>query len=1041
MKERVFGFDVGTTSIGFAVIDDVPDLWLGHICGLGVRIFPEARDPKGIPLNQQRRAKRMMRRQLRRRRLRRRALNETLAAAGLLPAFDRNADSEWAAVMRGDPYALRARGLAEPLQAFELGRALYHLAKRRQFKTRDAADSEADGGDDEETATDRQSTLAALRRERTTLGAWLAGKDADARKGHPPTERRRGIHAERETIAREFEALWTRQAASHARLQDDSFKAAVREMIFFQRPVFWRTNTLGHCRFMPDEPLCPKGAWLSQQRRMLEKLNNLALAGGNQRPLDAEERDAIRARLQTQAFMSWAGVRSALKPLYAARGQKGLEKELRFNLDLGGDRGLPGNAVEAKLADIFGADWPAHPHKQAIRDAAQARLGGADYARTPDGARVVILSAAERLQRRAEAARSFVADFGVTSAQATALQDLAFPAGWEPFSAAALRLFLPRLEAGSRMGELLNGPGEEAWRDATFPDRERPSGEIHDLLPSPKQKEEQARIRGLRNPTVVRVQNELRKVVNNLIRVYGKPDRIRIELARTVGKSLRERDEDLARNRKHEAERRKARDDLEAQGIAEPSRDDIERWRLWKECGAIDPYSGQHICFDDLFRNNLFQVEHIWPRSKSLDDSFANKTLCHRDWNVRKNNRQPYEAFGHTEEWTAMTGRMWRNVLDKRMPKGKALRFCREAALPDDFASRQLNDTGYAARQAVEFLKLLWPDRGSEAPVTVQAVSGRVTARLRRLWQLNNILSPEGEKNRRDHRHHAVDALVVACTHPGMSQALSRFWQEKENAAVPRPSLPPPWPSIRGDADAAVAGIVVSHRVRKKVSGPLHEDTTYGDTGEDAETARGSFLVLVKRKKVEALSRRELDTIRDGKVREIVTQWVAAHGGDPKKAFATYPRLGEDGPEIRTARLTVKRQRKVVAPVATGYADLGANHHIAIYRMADGKTEFEVVSLYEAARRLQRHEPVVRRERGDGGSFVMSLAAGEAVKFPQDGSVWIVQGVWANGPIVLERANDAAHATTVRPNAASLLKQGAQKVSVDPIGRVRPAQD
>lgn len=984
-----------------------------------------------------------MRRQLRRRRQRRRALNETLHAADLLPRFEKDKGSEWSRVMAADPYELRRRGIEAPLTAFELGRTLYHLAKRRHFKGRDLAETEPNNETPDEAAakTNRDTTLTALRREGVTLGAWLAAKDADATKGRPPRERRRGVHANRETIATEFEKLWTTQRTYHSILRDESFRHAVREIIFFQRPVFWRTNTLGSCRFMPGAPLCPRGSWLSQQRRMLEKLNNLALTGGNQRPLDAEERTAILTKLQVQAAMSWTGVRAALRPLYAARGEKGAEKGLKFNLELGGDKKLPGNPLEAKLAKIFGESWLAHPHKQAIRDSAYDQLGAADYDRTPDDKRVIILSESERREKRSNAAMSFITKFGITQEQAAALEDIAFPTGWEPFSEAALRAFLPKLEESIRMGELLNGPTYENWRDTTFPGRERPTGEILDLLPSPRNKDEQERIAKIRNPTVVRIQNELRKVINNLIRVHGKPDRIRVELTRKVGKSKRERDEDQKRIRKNERDRKAAKADLESKGILQPSRDDIEKWLLWQECGEFDPYSGKSINFDDLFRNNIFQIEHIWPRSKSLDDAFGNKTLCHHDWNIRKNNRTPFEAFGHTDEWSAMKNRIWKHVTEKHMSKGKALRFCREEPLPDDFSSRQLNDTGYAALQAVAFLKRLWPDVGPEAPVTVQTVSGRVTAQLRRLWHLNNILSGDGDKTRGDHRHHAVDALAVACAYPGVTQMLSRFWQSRENPSAQHHHLPPPWPTIRSDAEKSVREINVSHRVRRKVSGPLHMETSYGDTGEDVETRTGVYRLFVTRKRVDTLSKSELDDIRDDEVRQTIKDWVAKHGGDPKKAFATYPCLRQNGPEIRKVRLTIKQQRKLMASVSTGYADLGANHHIAIYRKSDGSADFEVVSLYEASRRLVRRKPIVRRDGGHELIFVMSLAQGDAVEFPNGEGVWITQGVWSNGQIVLEHSNDAAHVTTTRPNPGTLLRKGCRKVSVDPIGRISRAHD
>lgn len=1052
---RIFGFDLGTTSIGFAVIDHDQANQTGKILRLGVRIFPEARDPDGIPLNQTRRQKRLIRRQLRRRRMRRRALNEALSAAGLLPKYG---TPEWDAVMALDPYALRSRGIEERLEPHEFGRALYHLAQRRHFRGRDLEEETAEGEtqEDKEAKSGRDATLQSLRARNITLGQWLAEKRAVASRGNPPQERRRGIHAHRSVVEEEFGRLWAAQAKHHAFLGDSALKDQVQGIVFAQRPVFWRTNTLGQCPFMPGEPLCPKGSWLAAQKRMLEKLNNLRVAGGNARPLDEEERAAILARLQTQASMSWQGVRAALKPLYKQRGEPGAEKSLVFNLELGGDRWLPGNAVEARLADIFGKSWNDHPHKQAIRHALHERLWDADYHRTPDGKRVVILDPDTRAARRAETVRTFKEDFGLTEEQCTALKELKFPTGWEPYSTKALQTFLPQLEAGTTFGALLNGPEWEEWRDRTFPQREKPTGEVCDRLPSPASREEQKRLAHLRNPTIVRTQNELRKVVNNLIRLYGRPDLIRVELTREVGRSKREREEMQKQIRKNERKRKEAVADLAAKGIVEPSRDTVEKWLLWKASLERCPYTGDQISFDDLFRAGLYDVEHIWPRSKSLDDSLGNKTLCRRDVNLEKGNRTPWQAFGHdADRWEAMKQRVWSMVRDGAFPVAKARKFCWEEDIPDDFAARQLTDTGYAARQAVAFLKRLWPDEGPTAPVRVQAVSGRVTGQLRRLWNLNNILSDDGEKTRDDHRHHAIDALVVACAHPGMTQRLSRYWQERDNPGAVRPVLPPPWSGIRDDAERAVGRIVVSHRVRKKVSGPLHKETVYGDTGADFQTGTGVYRQFVTRKPVTALTKSELfgnphkdgEGIRDDRVRAILQAWVNERGGDPKKAFAEFPRLGENGAEIRKVRVLTKQQLSLMAPIATGYTDLGNNHHIAIYRRPDGAVFAEVVSLFEAARRLARRQPVVQRHRGDGSEFVMSLAPGEAVEIPEgeQRGIWIVKGIWSgdrsNGRVVLEATHDAVGTTTTRPTANSLIKRRIRKVSIDPVGRVRPARD
>jgi CRISPR-associated endonuclease Csn1 len=609
---------------------------------------------------------------------------------------------------------------------------------------------------------------------------------------------------------------------------------------------------------------------------------------------------------------------------------------------------------------------------------------------------------------------------------------------------------MPELERGVMMGQLLASPDWADWREATFPNREKPTGEVLDKLPSPTHPDERARQTKLRNPTVVRVQNELRKVVNNLIDFCGrKPDLIRIELARDVGLGKAEREEKSKGMRQFENQRKAAKADLENKGFKEPAHRDIEKWLLWKECHDRCPYTGDEIGFEALFRNGEFEVEHIWPRSRSLDDSQANKTLCRRDVNIAKGNKTPFEFYKNKpEEWEDVKTRLWKMMAPKGkdgLKAGKIKRFLKEE-LPDDFKSRQLNDTGYAARQAMEQLKRLWPDVGPTGKVYVQPVNGKVTAYLRKHWEMNNILADTGEKNRADHRHHAIDALVVACAHGGMTEKLSRYWQLKDDvrAAGPeKPKLTPPWPTIRADADKAAQAIVVSHRVRKKVSGPFHKETVYGDTGEDVTTKSGVYREFVRRKKVEVLTKGEYDDIRDDHIRSVMKAWLEDKGGDPKKInWSNYPRVTEGGPKIKSVRLLIKQQIALMAPVSTGFADLGSNHHIAVYKRPDGKTEFEVVSLFEASRRLAKREPVVKRGR-DGSTFVMSLAQGDCVQFDNKSKAgtFVVVGIWSSGQVVLKSGTDSTGETTIRPNPSSMLKDGAKKVSVDPIGRVRPAND
>lgn len=1068
---RVFGFDIGTTSIGFAAIEVDESGGAGTILRLGSRIFPEARDPDGTPLNQQRRAKRMMRRQLRRRRQRRRVLNELLAEHGLLPAYN---SAEWAKIAALDPYALRARALAEPLAPCELGRALYHLAKRRHFKERDLAETGATDGTspdiepslkgrrngearndakpqteedkkEEEEKRKRAAFVVTLKASGQTIGQALATRD-------PIKERKRAEHATRAVVEDEFDRILLAQKPHHTALQDEAVVASLREAIFAQRPVFWRKSTLGACRLMPGEPLCPKGSWLSQQRVLLEKLNNLEIAGGNRRKLNEDERAAILAKLATQSKMSWPGVRAALEPLFKAQGES--TKYLKFNLELGDERGgLRGNVVEASLAKILGERWAAYPRKNELRSFLPDALWRADYGEIGTQRVVIKPEKARGVARTALIAR-LIAEFGTSRAQAEAMIKLHYPQGWEPFSTKALEVILPELENGTRFGQLIssNEPDCVRWREKVFPNREQPTGEILDRLPSPKDRDEQRRLASIRNPTVVRVQNELRKVVNSLIGAHGKPDLIRIELARAIGLSKKEREDRTNGMRKRERERKAAETDLKNNGVVDPSGEDIEKWLLWQECGKTCPYTGRQIGFADLFKLGQFQVEHIWPRSRSLDDSFRNKTLCWKQVNIDKGNKLPIQYFGDdSEAWAAAKDRVWKMVGLKGMAPGKAKRFCAES-LPDDFAARQLTDTGYAARLASAMLKRLWPDFGPTSPVNVRPVTGRVTAQLRKLWGLNHLLGDDGEKNRADHRHHAVDALVVACTREGLTIKLSHYFEAEDayrRGLGQKPSFTAerPWPSLRDDAEAALAQVIVSHRVQKKVSGPLHKDTVYGDTGREDRSRHQTYRYLVRRKPLKDMGKGELASIVDERVREIAVNWLAANGGDPQKAFATLPTLGVSGPSIRKARLEIKRQISLVAPISNGYADLGNNHHVAIYRTPDGKVDFDVVSLFEASQRVAKRIQIVSRDRGDGSQFLMSLSIGDTLQFAKDSgscrAYWRVQKIASKGQISLLNVNDASpkEASLFEPTVGGIMARNPLKLAIDPIGRVRLAND
>lgn len=1023
---RVWGLDIGTTSVGFAVLDlparDVDAEMGGRILHAGVRIFPEGvTEKEREPRNKARRQARLTRRQIRRRRQRKAELGRILYRAGLAPAFD---SPDWADFAAIDPYDARKRALEERLSPFEIGRCFYHLAKHRGFLGNKLIEAEQS----EERAKEAQGIKSEIDELRArlgdrTLGAWLADL--------PDGERKRGRHIGREMMEQEFDTIWHRQAAHHPRLLNGEVYAQVRHWLTYQRPTFWRLSTIGACRLEPGERLCAKGSWVGQRFLLLQDVNSLRLAEGNRRPLSPEERQQVLALLSRQGSVTFGRLRSLLK----------LPKNAKFNYEIGGRKELKGNAIEVAARRALGDAWEDFTRKEELLEALGPLLFDVHYA--VNGDRVEIRRANEVADRRGVAVAHLKEKYGLTPEQAEALAAIEPPPGWLRHSEKAIRKLLPYLEDGMLYSEAM---------DAAYPGHRRRVCAGADRLPSNPDD-----MPDVRNPTVNRALTETRKVVNNLLRAYGKPDLIRVELARELKLPRKVKERLDKRNKDNEALRKKAKKDLEEKGVR-PTRANIEKWVLWQECDQTCPFSSpeRKISFDALFGTGDFDVEHIFPHSRSLDNTLANKTLCHRETNIEKGNRSPFEAWGHLpDRWDEICRRV-KGM--KAMPEHKKRRILQQSFLElgsDDFSERHLRDTQYIAREVRDFLLRLYPPVEGRAD-PVETCNGAVTAQLRHLWGLNTILAKENEtgKNREDHRHHAVDAIAVALTTPAFIHRMSRHIGAE--AQLNARDFPLPWPSFRHDVAAAIERIVPSFRVERKLSGPLHEQTALGFTGEVVNEGRTRYHIFAKRKPVRDLSESEVRGTRDVIIRDPVVRALAQarldeHGGNAKKAFAEplyLPAKGiPNGRVVKKVRLAIKRQEDFVLPLRPErrtYAELGqVLHHIAIFRDGD-RVDYEVVTRLDALRRVRSGKPPVRREK-DGLRLVFSLCRGDVLEHVDaDGVVTYhqVTGFYSNGQIFFRPAVLAVQpALRASKRPAGLLAENYRKVRVDPIGRVRPAND
>lgn len=255
-----------------------------------------------------------------------------------------------------------------------------------------------------------------------------------------------------------------------------------------------------------------------------------------------------------------------------------------------------------------------------------------------------------------------------------------------------------------------------------------------------KLKDKIATVQNLRNPIVQQGVNETKRLVNELIAQQGKFDQIRVELGRDLKNSKTKREELGYKIRENDKKNEKAKELLIEFGLRQ-SRENIQRVLLYQEMPiSICPYTNKTINISDLLGGkNKFQIEHIIPKSISLDDSFANKTLCDSEFNGLKGNRTPHDFYeinkdpnlwGGAKSWEEIERRVF-----KVLPYPKAKRFVSKTKFEtNDFIQRQLNDTRYISKKTSEILSQVCSD--------VRVMPGSLTAELRRLWGLNNILQP-----------------------------------------------------------------------------------------------------------------------------------------------------------------------------------------------------------------------------------------------------------------------------------------------------------
>ncbi len=991
MAVRTLGLDIGTNSVGWAVID-VPERngEDGAVIAMGSRVFPAGAEVSGSALTTsgaKRRQARLMRRQIRRRAGRRAAIRRELARIGMLPVDDQAFES----LMALDPAELLARsesGAALTLR--EIGRVVYWFSSRRGFLSLRAGGStviDDDDGEPTDVARFRLSQFSASTGERLVVGQedrLIDFLETQAQQ-HPELLTRTVLFGRRGRLSypvrpiprSEFlsgpEATWLEEFGLHG-------------LVFYQRAVFWTRTSIGLCS-IADPKLGQQRAARAERAAQQFRIHRIAMdlrVGEDMRPLEPDERDKVVAKLATQRSMSFGALRKLLH----------LSEHEPVNFDDGAKKHLIGNETDAALAQALGVRWvELNEHER--DEVVYVLVGGG----TAD-----------------EQRRQLVRRFGCTPEQARAATEARLPSGRASFSRQTLRTLLPRLQDAGNEREAIIAAGFRTPEQARA-DRPVSAEEVS-------------------NPLVRAALVQVVKVVEAVAKEHGRPgdgpafDVVRIELARDVRAKASDRAEINKEQRKRELQRRQFADQIAefAPGSAD-SRDAQRRVRLWAEQNQRCLYTGSMLTLQAVLDGTKTQIDHILPRSRTLNNSDGNVALVLASANQAKGDRTVFE-WGGPDKVAEVAAR----ARDLGLGRTKIRNIEREEVPTDAIPDSLLITTGYVNALARDLVRQV---TGSKVEVS----RGRLTGELRYMTGLT--------KDPNDHRRHALDAAMVALTTPAIANRLARRYKTRiESGRADRDhGLFEPWAGARNHILAAYDAVLTSHKPRRKVSGQLVEDTLYGRIGDPAEHRWAR-----RRSLAAGLTQAQFDQIADPVIKErlladLVRRGVNHSTGTLKFDPANPPTM-RDGTPIRSVRCHMRLPSNTVlrADQPKSSSTPAGNQVAGIFRNEAGKFRIVVVGRLDAQRdRTKPPRTWFAGQQAAGETLLCTVASGETLRCSSDAEARYVVVVGLEGSsdrLLVRQVNDSSGQRPEQLSAARLARlKEFEKVVITPSGLVRRARD
>lgn len=904
------GLDIGIASVGWSVLEeDAVTNEPVSIEDLGVRIFDRAENPKnGDSLALPRRKARSVRRRLRRRKHRLERLRKLFVREELLSKEE--LQNLYVGGVITDVWQLRVDALHRKLEHDEFARVLIHLAKRRGFKSNRKS---------EETDSETTQMKKGLAENKNLLENYetVAQMVVSEEKFQLHKRNKGGEYTHtfaRADLEKEIHLLFKKQREFGHPFASTENETKCTDIWSSQRPFsesedVWKK--VGECTFEKGEKRAPKVTFTFQSFMVWDKINKIRLVSSDgERALSDQERGEIYGAVFSNYKQTYYQIRKLLKLEDSDIWFKGItydpkesleknekvifvelkeQKELKKLLeDAIGKEDF--RRVDTEDFDTFGYALTVYKDDKDIRAYLKNELVHSD------GKRVVNLSRRVYADNVIEALlqKSFT-KFGHLSLK-------------------AMRKIIPGLQKGLSY--------DEACLAAGYNFRAESQEEKQFLLPT---------IPGIPNPVVMRALTQTRKVVNAIIKRYGSPTSIHVELAREMQKDFSERQTSIKDRDNNHKKNRSSIAKLSELGLTNnPRGHDIVKMKLYEEQQGICAYSLESIDPGRLLENGYVEVDHILPYSRSLDNSYKNKVLVLGRENQNKQNRIPYEYFGENKEkWGHFEAFVNSNPNYSQKKRANLTRTQFLEREEKEFRERNLSDTRYATRFFSQFLR----DHLLFAPSTykqkVFVANGAVTAYLRSRWDFNK----DREAN---DLHHATDAVIVACaTH--MVQKVTYFHkrreQNKKQAQRNDKYFPQPWEGFSDELKARLSqnpkqgieslGLVhydpmkleslepvfVSRKPRRSVSGAAHGET-YRRVVTELENGKKQTAVKTKLEDITftkeghfAMYGKETDPATYNAIRERFLE----HGGNKKVAFKEKlykpTKTGEPGNQIKTVRI------------------------------------------------------------------------------------------------------------------------------------------